>query len=153
MKKLQTYNQFLTEGNSSGDYSYKEMRDFLERIIPTMAPFEKSYRGPSISIPLERNSSSVVYEIDKEALSKFDKAHKKYKSDNPKYYIWNFGFKQSQLNSKVKMINSQRVDLKSLYQAAMSNSGELERLSISFTSKNQSDFADAMSSGKYGPLD
>jgi hypothetical protein len=154
MKNLKTYNQFITEGNSgSGEYSYKEMRDFLERIIPNMAPFEKSYRGPSISIPTDRNSSSVVYEIEDQALLKFDKSYKKFKSDKPLYYIWNFSFNNSQLNSKVKMINMQRIDLKSLYQASLSNPGELERMSISFTSKNQSDFADNMSSGKYGPLD
>ncbi|HIE80234.1 MAG TPA: chromosome segregation protein SMC [Nitrospinaceae bacterium] len=83
------------------------MRDFLERIIPTMAPFEKSYRGPSISIPSERNSSSVVYEIDKEALSKFDKAHKKYKSEIKQLSLKLFSVKVRRYQTQLQTIEAE----------------------------------------------
>jgi len=153
MKNIQTYDQFLLEGNSKGEYSYKEMRDFLDRIIPNLAPFVKSYRGPNVSIPTSRNSHDVVYNIENELLSIFDKSNSKWKSEKPKYYISDFSFKNSQLNSKVKMIGSHKVDLQSLYQSAVSNPGELETIRVNFNSKKQDQFGKDMSSGKYGSLD
>lgn len=155
MKKLPTFNEFLTESNSSkGTYSYKEMKDFLERIIQYMAPYELPYRGPNIQIPYDRNSSSSIYDIEKLAIKKLEEFDKKYQNDKGSYYIWNYDFSnERELNKRVKIISSQRVDLTSLFQNAASNTGKLYKFSIGFTSDAQNEFGRLMAKGDFGPLD
>tara|TARA_Y100000389_G_scaffold203038_1_gene250210 strand:+ start:2373 stop:2831 length:459 start_codon:yes stop_codon:yes gene_type:complete len=150
---FKNYTEFVNESKSKGEYSYKEMRSFLEKIIKHFAPFEKRHSGPSVNIPHDRNASSQVFELEKDLIKKFDSFYKSYKSENPTFYVWNFGFRDYSLSKGVKMIDMQRTDIKSLFQVAATNPGTIDKLNISFSSKKQEDFGKAMSRGDYGPLD
>lgn len=151
---FKNYSEFVNESKSKGEYSYKEMRDFLSKIIKHFAPFKERFNGPYISVPADRNASRQVYELEKNLLDVFDDFYKKYKKENPSFNIWNFQFSgDPSLAKKVKSLGFYNYDLKSLFQVAASNPGMLSKVQVKFTSKKQDDFADAMHRGDYGPLD
>src|SRR6056300_129644 len=89
---FKNYNEFVNESKTKGEYSYKEMRDFLSKIIKHFAPYKERFSGPSINVPSGRNESRPVRELEKDLLDTFDDFYKKYKKEKPTFYIWNFEF-------------------------------------------------------------
>lgn len=151
-KRIPTFDDFLLE-NKKGEYSFKEMRKFLQEIIKYMKPEEPGFSGPNIGIPHGRNGTKVIYKYNKEAIPIFDKFNKAYGDEDPTYYVWKYDFIDCPDCKKIKEHSYQRVDLDSLLKFAKANPGKLNRFSISWTSERQKQFGKEMSAGLHGSLD
>ena len=152
IQKVPNINIFLTESEELGlgNYTYDQMRSFLERIVQLMDESPRD-RKTKINIPNDMNSSISVYDFKTNAVSKLDIFNEKYKNDNNTYYVWNYTTNVKGIG--IKYFDTHRIDIESIIKFAERYPGSILTLNIGFSSDRLDNFADAMKSGKYGPLD
>jgi len=152
IQKVPNINTFLLESEESGigNYTYDEMRSFLEKIVQLMDESPND-RLTKINIPNDMNSSVSVYDFKTNAVNKFDEFNKKYEKDNNVYYIWKCTTNINGIG--INYLSPKRIDIDSILNFAGRYPGSILTLNIGFESQAEDKFANDMAAGKYGLLD